>query len=249
MSILSDLSGFISGAKGSLDTWKSIMDDQYITKRIPRIITKVASLLLMFIFLQQYWNILGYFSIAPLPLFDVRLSNGITYIIPRLLFLILILEVVVWPIIIRADLKFNSTYVRFVLMLDDIISIVASASFVAYSLDEFLYFSNYGVIAFKLKYMYWGACIYLMYRFICWVSSKNRNNPYGCYTDFCDSKETYIREDDYVLYYNRLYRIGKILGHNKSEEYFLIGVSYDNKKTIPLETAAQDAQGRLTVKR
>lgn len=248
MSILSDLSGLISGAKGFLDTWKSIIDGQYITKRIPRIITKVASLLLMFMFLQQYWNILGYFSMTPLPLFDVRLSNGIAYVIPRLVFLIFILKVV-QPIIIRVDLKYGNTYVRFVMMLDDIISIVASASFVAYSLDEFLYFSNYGVIAFKLKYMYWGACIYLMYRFICWVSSKNRNNPYGCYTDFYDSKETCIREDDYVLYYNRLYRIGKILGHNKSEGYFLIGGSYDNKKTIPLETAAQDAQGRLTVKR
>lgn len=256
MSILSNATGLALKVKEASDSVNLFLDDHYITKRLPRIIRLLSALILLFVFIQQYWNILGYFCIKPLPLLSANVGKFISNIIYSYGIYWGIYHFIGFNILCRlivcVDYIKNSTLIRYLLTIDDIIELGVSIVFLVYSIDELLYFANYGIVALKIRFMYYIAVAYLACLFIGWVYRKNCHNPYSYRTDFYDSENKRIFSGDYVIYYNKLYKIQKNFISNtdkitNEDPYVLAGVSYYNNTCISLEVAVKDKPGKLTV--
>lgn len=256
MSIISDVTEIVPKAKEPWDTVKSILDNKNVAKRMPRIICQISALVLLFSYLQQYWDLLGYIPVKPLPPFDNQLSGWLVINMPKvgccwLVYHIVVRRILCW-IACSIDVKHKTTCIVYFKTIDDVADICASTILFLYSIDELLYLANFGTASFRVKYIYVVAAIYLFYLFLSWVHNKNSQNPYALPTDYYDCKNKRIFEKDYVTYYNKLYQIHENArpdanGISREDPYVLSGISFYNNHSIRLGEAAKDDNGKLTV--
>lgn len=255
---LSNLGSMYDKAKKVYDQLKPVLDDKQITKRLPRVLCIIASSILALVFIHQYCNIINYANIVHLPMFSESMRNYIG----KVIFLggigWLTYHVVAYPLllpmIVRIDCIKNTTYIRFLQTVDDIIDIFASGMFLVYALDELSYLTNYEDPAIKIRVLFCFAIVYLCVLFIMWVYQKNNHNPYAIFTGYCDNNRSLIREGDLVAYNNKLYWVRdaskEILGYSMKagkDPYILLAFNQHNDKTLTLEEAAQNIEGNLTI--
>lgn len=255
---LSDAISLPTNVKEAVDTVKSVFAGKHITKRIPRVLCVVSAILLTFVYFQQYWNILAYIKLEPLPMFSKTAENflselicsyGIWWAVYLFAGYALLLRLVVY-----IDTLKKTTYIRYFQTFDDIMHILASVIFLLYSLDELFYFANFGSVAFNIEVLYYIAFLYLSILFVRWLYQKNNHNPYVMSTGYYDSNNTHINEGNYVRYNNKLYKVvdghKDILGFSndlKKDSYVLSAVYHNDKESVFLEDAVKNKNGNLTI--
>lgn len=258
MSFLSTLTDTFVKLYEMREKIKPIIKNKNLLQTIPVIFYIVSSVMLMFVLSQQYWNLLGYVDVKPLPLIDSNVGSFIATIISDWGFYWICYHFIARNIIRvfvgYIDITRKTRLSPYVQTFEDIIEILSSLVLFIYALNELLYFAHFGLVAFKNKGAYWFAFLYLISLLVLGVHRKNKDTSHITQTDYCDCNNKRIKVGDRVVYFNRLYTVKDgtkaILGYHQSSEkdpWILDSNSLYNPYIVSLEDAIKNREGRITI--
>lgn len=145
----------ISTVKNGLDSllkfftpFKPIIKSKHVIKIITDIFFEASAVLLAFSFSLRYWNILSWFQIQPLPLFNAAFSESLTQ---RSVFWLTIWVIIQLPLYYLSNyaddnlLSFQTKdLVLFAKTVSDLIRLLAAILFLFFATNELLLFANNG---------------------------------------------------------------------------------------------------------